>query len=290
MGLFGKNDELFELMSKNRQPAKDLTTSTHSERRTSTTRSWRGARKKIGPDVYELDGDPLIVVEDGWLEGFDTEELPSGGFLAVRTDTMVVGGFLVAGLLLGAFLLGRTTEEELQPPTIAIVQPVSAEAEAAPASPVGLSGMLPPLSAEQPAPAQQTTTPAQALTASFRGNSASTITSEAGASPHEATTVGASAPARDSDAATVDPKLGKFVLVVCTTRPQNAVALAKWLNEDAVSPIFGRGDLEAYSTRRGVVRISGFGKRERDVLARVRATCDPLGGSGTFHSAYFRSP
>jgi hypothetical protein len=46
--------------------------------------------------------------------------------------------------------------------------------------------------------------------------------------------------------------------------------------------------LQAYSTRKGVVRIRGFSQREKNVLGQVKATTDPLGGSGTFHSAYYK--
>ncbi|MCW8139875.1 MAG: hypothetical protein KIT58_13335, partial [Planctomycetota bacterium] len=79
---------------------------------------------------------------------------------------------------------------------------------------------------------------------------------------------------------------GKFEVRVCTTTPEKAQALSKWLNEAPRSPIFGRGDLQVL-VNGGSVKIQGFMQREADVLSRVRATSDPTGGSGTFHDAYF---
>jgi hypothetical protein len=75
--------------------------------------------------------------------------------------------------------------------------------------------------------------------------------------------------------------------VVCFTTPGNATRLAQWLNESPASPIFARrGEFEGFASR-GEARIRGFFEKDEEVLALVRKTVDPLGGSETFHTAYY---
>ncbi len=88
MGLFKKNDELFEIMSKNRRHSASggggggggggetsqirhrlSTTSIPVRRPVSGGFGPRLARPSSDePDLFELDGDALIIVDDDWAE------------------------------------------------------------------------------------------------------------------------------------------------------------------------------------------------------------------------------
>ncbi|RMG12982.1 MAG: hypothetical protein D6731_12915 [Planctomycetota bacterium] len=317
MGIFRKHDELFEIMS--RRPPGSLnprpvtgphrapmggrrTTTTGLGRRTAT--SGFGPRSVLNqagePELFEVDGDALVVVEDGWAPGEDEGE---GGTISVRSDTLVVGVCLLGGLVLTAFLFGRSSAEATP---VAVVQadggaPQVASASPSPGVPASAAPGVPGAAqasgkgaAEEPAPSGAETparaprmpalatggvAPARAQAGSFRPSQAATA--QAAGARTAATSVAAGAPAPVKRA-----RSGKWTLLVCTTTPSNARKLAKWLNESGLSPIFGRKDLEAEASRRGVVKIRGFQEREREVERQVKATQDPL-GSGTFHSAYF---
>jgi len=296
MKFFGRQDELFEIMAQATAKRRAETTggdtptpgslaAQPSALRPSPISSGYARRgSEPEPDLLEVDGEAVVVVEDEW-EGFlaeggdallegggeDTEVVGvasgasgvfgRGGFLALRTDTAIVGGILLAGLIATAFLLGRTSGGE--------ADPASAEVAAAAPSEPG------PEVEPEPAP----TLPASiGPVAAADGPSAAGSSVAAGAARGEETTVAASSPRRVTD--------GRYSIQVCTTTSRKAADLARWLNEEARSPIFGRSDLEAYA-RGGSVRIRGFASREEDVLARVKATADPTGGSGTFGDAYY---
>lgn len=223
---------------------------------TTTRRNHLVPGGEAGDDLLEVDGDALVVVDDGWEEA-----APPGPerTLAIRADTAIVGGLLAGGLLVTAFLMGRTSsapEAPAERPITPVV--IAAAAEPGPA----------PAAAAPQGPTGATTLPAGAPA---RG-------SEATAAPAG---FQAEAPAERPAASP-----GKFEVRVCTTTPEKAQALSKWLNEAPRSPIFGRGDLQVL-VNGGSVKIQGFMQREADVLSRVRATSDPTGGSGTFHDAYF---
>ena len=121
MGLFRKSDELFEIMSKQggSGPGSRLDSSqsgsTPSPRASSggfgapfeTTHGFgRSALfgRPISPDLFEIDGEALVVVEDG----FDLASPGKKGGVAIRADTLIVAGLLATGLFVAAFLLGRS--------------------------------------------------------------------------------------------------------------------------------------------------------------------------------------
>lgn len=280
MGLFSKNDELFELMSKTRRENPAQPKTSRITRRAASGSF--GARRitTIEPEFLEVDGDALIVVEDGWVlgdEGNKDAEPGKDKTFAVRGDTLVVGACLAAGIVVSAFLFGRTSTTDVAPVQVAI----STDAAQTTDSSNPLAGGPLALGIGAPSP---TTTPASAqpnrgtvVGASFTPGTGTTVTTRRAS----ATTVPAATPARA-------PAKGKYLLVVSTTTPKKARELAKWLNEQARSPIFGRADLQAYATRKGVVRIRGFITAEREVLALVKDTNDPLARQGTFHSAYYK--
>ncbi len=291
MGLFRKNDELFEIMSRHTgsKPASASTTraaSTGPLKRPAGTWSYPSADVSSGPaprplrmpggkkseeEFFELDGDALVLVDDGFVEGLGSEP-PEAEMktYTVRHDTAVVGAILMGGLLVAAFMFGRTS---------------TPAAEAGPAGPGEVAVVVRERVPDPAEPAAAGT--ASSVPASFRPAGAS-----AGAAP-------ASAPAPQQAPQASEPQVvevarsapapqERYMLVVATTTPDNATSLATWLNEQPRSPIFGREGLEA-EARGGEVRIRGFAQRDEVVLKRVRETSDPM-GSGTFHSAYFRRP
>jgi hypothetical protein len=215
-------------------------------------------------DLFDIDGDALVVVDDGWNEATQVEG-PDRTF-AIRADTAIVGGLLASGLLLTAFLVGRTTTSPEAPterpiPQVTLVQPTID-------------------------PSSTTSLPAS-VASSPTGEAASALTAGAptppSATPGDA---GSSAPQAGFQPPAPTASPGKYELRVVTTTPEKAKALAAWLNEAPRSPIFGRGDLQVV-VNGGSVKIQGFMQREPEVFSRVRATSDPTGGSGTFHDAYF---
>lgn len=238
-------------------------------------------------ELVEVDGDALVVLDDGWDEGPEP-----GRLLALRLDTAVVGGLLVLGLLATAFLVGRTSSPA-SPDGVQIVQKAAGEERR-----VAVEAVEPSMNAErQSSPLQArsaangaTTTPgslpaganpgaASAPSAGFRPGSAEAAGGGAGGR-QPATEAGAGAPERSA-------KPGKFEMRVVTTTAEKAAEVARWLNTDPRSPIIGRNDLEA-TAKGGSVRIVGFAEREGDLMTRVRATTDPTNrGSDTFHDAYY---
>ncbi|MGE0708788.1 MAG: hypothetical protein AB7N76_21520 [Planctomycetota bacterium] len=303
MGLFRKTDELFELMSKQSgaagRPGPGLSSS-HGRRALETTGGGGLGRRASGStfrlprpvsggpmsDVVEIDGDALIVVDDGWsLPG---EGEGPGRTFPIRLDTLVVGGLVCTGLLLAAFLYGRTSAS----PTGAPENEVAAAAEepgSQQTEPAAKPEEAPKSKSQTPAPAPSV--PASAAKPSAGASSAVAAGMKKGETP-KATSVTASAPRpqetqKQQPAAPQQPVKGSYDLVVCSTSADNAGKLVEWLKTNATSPIFGRADLEPYA-KGGSVRIRGFAKREDDVLRRVKATHDPLGGSGTFGDAWYR--
>lgn len=276
MGLFRQKDELFEIMSRQQGsvPGKSSSGSkAHRPPSISTTKLARGkpARSPFSPiswaygrgdgvgDLIEIDGEPLVIVEDGLTEALATaEEAPTRTY-SVRADTVVVGGLLSLGLVFTAFFLGRNTgdpaEAATQDPALAVAM--------ATAEPGTAASIEPEETEAKPASSRAGTS----VSAGFRPD-------------------GGTATAKPASVKR-DAKKGKYTLVVCTTTAKAGKEVAKWLNTDSRSPIFGRNGLEAYATRRGSVRIKGFAARDKAVLSRVRATYDPLGGSSKFTSAYF---
>lgn len=218
----------------------------------------------IEDDVVMVDGEAVIVVEDGW-------EFPGEGpgqTFPVRLDSMVVGALVMTGLVVAAFLYGRTSAA---PPQTAEADPQVQQATETPGEQEPVQVLTPAAETAAQAPAPQPSLPAAAE------QQASTGAVPAGLRRDQASSaLPASA-----------PKQGKYMLVVCNTTPDSAQALVKWLQTHATSPIFGRGDLEPFA-RGGSVRIRGFQERDKDVLRRVQGTHDPLGGSGTFHDAFYR--
>lgn len=303
MGLFKKNDELFEIMSKRRAagsgkpPGGGSTTdgssgeTTQIRRRLSTTSipvrrptqsgfGPRLSRPSNEPDLFDLDGDALVVVDDGWAEATN-EEQGQGKTFAIRPDTLVVGAFLTAGLIAAAFLFGRSSTGPEAEVKVAVVATEQAPAPSAtPPVSVAPSPIALAVGAKSTEPVARSMPKPEVPTSTQASETPTPASTPEPSATHQATTVPASSPKAVAK--------GKYVLVVCTTRPNNAVKLANWLNTAPKSPIFGRGDLEAFFTRKGVVRIRGFAQRETRVLSQVKATNDPLGGSGTFHTAYYK--
>ncbi len=212
-------------------------------------------------ELIEIEGDALVVLDDDWEAAAPPSE-PIGRLLALRLDTAVVGGLLVVGLLATAFLVGRTSSDDpAKLPTIAQA----------------------PLDASMPAAAL--TSPLQASAPTNAGTSSAP---NAGFRPGNTPAATAQTPPATPAAAERSAAKGKHEIRVVSTRPEKGAAVAKWFNENPRSPIFGRTDLEA-TAKDGHVRIGGFAQREAEVLARVKATNDPTGGSGTFHDAYWAS-
>ena len=295
MGLFRKSDELFELMSKSgsssmgssasgSRPSPGRSSSSSGSRPVAprgfgapfeTTqgfgRSNLFGRAKTGPDLFEVEGEALVIVEDGF--DLETAAAEGKGF-SIRPDTIVVGALLATGLLISAFLLGRTSGDE-SPKVATIVVNEAAddttqEGEGTPQ--------------EAPVAVQQPTGPGPAIQPPARGQAIQQpaqaqrpATQRPGARGSGATTVAASAKAP-----------GRYELIVASTTPQSAKKLAEWFKKNALSPIYGRSDLEVIASSKGRVSIKGFQKTEGTVLKRVRATQDPLGGSGSFSDAYFK--
>lgn len=306
MKFFGQRDELFEIMAQAaaRQrggsptgpitgpaPVAPVPTSSKHGRPSATT-STALARVGIGigpapvpgttppvkgplgqNDLIEVDGDALVVIDDE-AEIAPPPPVTSDGMrlFALRGDTAVVGGVLVAGLLFGSFLLGRSTASptsgEVGTEEVATVPDVEVDRRLAQqaAQQAGGTGSVP---ASVP-----------------RAGQASAADSQPGASQSQ-TQAQAQGPQGQETAVTPrNATQGTQAIQVCHTSPEKAQGLAKWLNEDPRSPIFGRGDLEA-SAKGGSVRIAGFARQEAEVLARVQATSDPTGGSGAFRDAYW---
>lgn len=137
MGLFGKKDELFEIMARGsaRKQAGEPTSQAvarQSERaspalkqpKTSgawpkasgawpkpnrSSRSWRRGGEPAAEELFlEVDGDAIVLVDDGFVDGLEAEDGPEVPTFAIRTDTAVVGGILACSLLAAAFFMGRT--------------------------------------------------------------------------------------------------------------------------------------------------------------------------------------
>ena len=270
VGIFGRQDELFEIMNKqvSRRRGPGTQTSVTSGPATRPSKLiGSSASPRLGSgfgrqdDLLEIDGDALVVIDDDeWNADASAapdapeEERESNGMVSLRLDTAAVGGVLLAGVVAVAFLLGRTSGGPTEPAQQVVEVAVTEET---------------------PAPSQ-VAAPAAAPTATTVPVSAGRV---------QATTVaGAPKPSPEPEAAAVS---GDYELIVVSTTPEKAQAVAEWMNTNARSPIFGRTDLQAYA-RKGGVRIRGFAKREGDVERRVRATSDPTnGGSGTFNDAYY---
>jgi hypothetical protein len=296
MGLFRKSDELFELMSKSgSRPGSGSTSDSGSRANPSQSRSGSGGRPfasgfgppfettkgfgrsnlfgraKTGPDLFEVDGEALVIVEDGF--DLETAAAEGKGF-SIRPDTLIVGGLLATGLLISAFLLGRTSGDET-PKVATIVVNESAEDMTEKAQEPAPVAIQPPARSTEPTAQgpviQPPATGAQAIQPPARQETAQRPA-------RGATTVAASAK--------VAP--GRYELIVASTTPASAKKLADWFKKNALSPIYGRSDLEVIASRKGRVSIKGFQKTEGTVLKRVRATQDPLGGSGSFSDAYFK--
>lgn len=317
MGLFRKSDELFELMSKSgsnsmgsgSRGSGSMGSSTSGSRpdlsRSASggvSRSGSGSgfgprafgapfetthgfgrsnlfgRAKSGPDLFEVEGEALVIVEDG----FDLETAAAEGKgLSIRPDTMVVGALLATGLLISAFLLGRTSGDEA-PKVATIVVNESAEdtsSEEPEAAPVVVQPQAQP--AAQPARPSQAGAVIQPPAGggqAIQPPAPQPAAPNTQARPQGSTTLAASAKA----------PVGRWKLNVASTSPANAKKLAEWFKTNALSPIYGRSDLQVVASSRGSVSIRGFQKTEGTVLKRVRATQDPLGGSGSFGDAYFQ--
>lgn len=295
MKFFGQKDELFEIMAQAaaRQrggaptgpipgpaPVAPVPTSSKHGRPSATT-STALARVGIGAgpsplptpapvvkgplgqnDLIEIDGDALVVIDDE-AEIAPPPPVSSDGMrlFSLRFDTAVVGGVLVAGLLFGSFLLGRSSaggSTDEKPPEVATVPDV--EIDRTQGTQTGTPTGTPTGSVPASVPREQ---PGQA--------------GQGSAQPP---------PAQETAVTPRNAVQGTHGIQVCHTSPEKAQGLAKWLNEDPRSPIFGRGDLEA-SAKGGSVRIAGFARQEAEVLARVQATSDPTGGSGAFRDAYW---
>lgn len=281
MGLFRKSDELFEIMSKQsgREPSVSGGPGASSKetprpptngfvRPFETTTGFGrsalfGRSGALGRDYFTVDGDALVVVEDGF-------ELETSGAtpraIAIRPDTLVVTGLLATGLFVAAFLLGRTSSDTPAAPQVAASETLP---EAAPEQPSAEAEQ--PATADEPAPATLIAPPAPAA------QPAPQPAQPAPAAGPAVTTLPASAPAPE----------GRYELIVASTTPESARKLAEWFQQSPLSPIFGRQGLRAVASAKGRVSILGFEKTEGDVLKRVRATNDPLGGNGSFGDAYF---
>jgi hypothetical protein len=227
-------------------------------------------RANTGDDLFDIDGDALVIVDEDedWADA--PEEDPDGmRTFRLRGDTAIVGAILVAGLLLTAFLMGRTSDAPA----------ASDDGTVAAASAVEGAGTLIDASAvEEEAAVEVAQAPATPDNPRLptREEVLADIPTYAGGT--QGTTLAASAPRTVSE--------GTKRLLVVTTTEEKAVQVAQWLNENSLSPIFGRRDVQA-QTSGGSVRIVGFQREENDVLARVRSTVDPTNGRGTFRDAYF---
>lgn len=283
MKIFGRNDELFELMAKATQKQAAQSAQTPRIRSVSSHFGRATPFSPIGEpesEFVEIEGEALIVVEDDW-DGEDEAPLAPvesttgtvtqastpiarsetltrvfARTFSLRKDTLAIGGVFVGGLAMAMFLLGRSTASAPVQPTTPEVAVIQVEDPTLTPLPSEEASLLPSES-ELPAIAS-------------RGGS---------------TALPASAPRPTTQR---NAAKGKFDLLICYTTPAKGEELAVWLNEDPASPLAGKPNLEAVS-RRGSVRIKGFMTRDTEVLKRVHQTRDPTGGSGTFSDAQWRN-
>lgn len=305
MKIFGRNDELFELMAQ--------ATAKHAARpggptqpttpRPRSVSSHFGRTTPMGPmpepesEFYEINGEALIVVEDDWeqedpgqtqVPAYDVTPATTGTHtegtkstliarsetltrvfartLSMRKDTLAVGGALMTGVAIAMFLLGRSTASAPTNPGTPQVAVIQADAEDPTPSPIpSETGPFSTPESEADLLPPESAPPAVARN-------------------HGSTSLAASSP-RAPQRRVAN---GKFDLLVCYTTKDKAEQLATWLNEDPASPLARDLSLEA-TAKRGSVRIKGFPARDEAMLKRIHETRDPTGGSGTFSDAQWRN-
>jgi hypothetical protein len=210
-------------------------------------------------DLLDVDGDPILVVDDELdvdaitPEDADIEEPPSK-LLGLRADTAVVFGIGLVLVVAIAYFAGRTGKKDgsvavkdaPEKPSAAFVKP----------SP----NLIPQVQQTQQA---------------------------------------APDPVDDTQPAPPPPpppkpveKEGNYEIAVVTTSKDKAEFVAKYFNEDMRSPTYGKG-FTAVIRESGngfQVRIKGFEKQDPSILSEVKEMRDPSGGGNFKDACYRRSP
>lgn len=212
--------------------------------------------------LLSQDGRPIVVIDD-WPSVTTASTVPDE--MSLRKDTVTVLGIVAAVALILSFLAGRATVREAE----ALTLPASST-NGAPL-PTGVYDAM--AAASQSPPPASTAQPSQPP-ASI-GAPLSLPAPTAGPAPAPATP----APLREV-------AKGAWFMQVVSTVPEKAEAVAKFLNEDASSPIAGRADLQAYVSGGKAVKIRGFKDKDDGILNRVHAMKDPTGG-GRFNGALY---
>src|SRR5579883_378064 len=210
----------------------------------------QAAIEKAALELLDVDGDPILVVDDELdvsaitpEEGIADE--PPTRILGVRADTAVVFGIGLVLVVAIAYLAGRTTNK---PQQAALVKP-PAPVEAKIAPPVQA-----PLQVEKPAV-------------------------EKAADP---------APAEPAPPPVTAVKEGSWEMCVVGTSEEKGAKVVSALNDDMMSPIYGKGLQAFFDKRAGQVKIKGFESKDAGILAAIQEMDDPTNGAhGSFKKAYF---
>jgi hypothetical protein len=210
----------------------------------------QAAIEKAALELLDVDGDPILVVDDELdvsaitpEEGIADE--PPTRILGVRADTAVVFGIGLVLVVAIAYLAGRTTNKTPAQQAALVKPPV--EAKIAP--PVQA-----PLVADRPAV-------------------------EKAADP---------APAEPAPPPVAVAKDGNWEMCVVGTGEEKGAKVVSALNDDMMSPIYGKGLTAFFDKKAGQVKIKGFESKDAAILAAIQDMDDPTNGAhGSFKKAYF---
>ncbi|MBI3724268.1 hypothetical protein HY251_09995 [bacterium] len=224
--------------------------------------------ERLVDDLLDVDGDPLLVVDDE----LDVESLtPEDAIvdeepvkvLGVRADTAVVFGIGLVLVVAIAYFAGRSNKGRPSSPANESVAKASAE-------PAPLKAPL--QAAAIPAPAPVLDVAAE----------------EEPAKPAPAAQAAPPPPAPSKD--------GAFEMHVCTTTEKNATSVVSFLNESMKSPLQARAGLQAYVAKTGTkfqVRIRGFEREDPALLEQIQelhAQIPNVGHAGFPDASYHSSP
>jgi hypothetical protein len=219
-------------------------------------------------ELLEVDGDPILVIDDELdVSAISPEDAvvdePPTKILGVRADTAVVFGIGLVLVVAIAFFAGRTGKKEAS---------VASAADAKTPAAV----LRPPVQV-----IQQAAAPAAAPQTG--GDPLDAAADDAPLAPAPAP---APAPAK-----LAAPPEGKYEIWVVTTSEEKAAKVVSFLNDDMLSPIYGK-KLGAYAKKTGrgaQVRIKGFDKADASILDAVKDMRDPSGGGSFKDAGYHRT-
>ncbi len=210
--------------------------------------------EKAVDDLLDIDGDPILVVDDELDVSTITPEdavvdEPPAQLLGVRADTAVVFAIGLCLVVAIAYFAGRTTTKPGDPAKVAQALQIKPQAPA--------EAVKPPV--QQPIAEKPAETPA----------------------PQEEPAVPAPKPSAPD---------GTWEMHLVTTSEENAQKVVNYFNNDMMSATYGKGVAYIKKTLGGSqVRIKGFEKDDPAILAAVRAEKDPTNGRpGAFAKAEFR--